>query len=77
MLESYGRYELACKDKKKYATFDDAKADAKRLRKRVGARIKPYMCKHCQMWHNGHLRHHSIKTLKGKVQKSIDNHEHL
>jgi len=57
MVESFGRYETACKGKRRFATEDDAKIAAKELRKRVGARVKPYLCRHCQNWHNGHIRH--------------------
>lgn len=73
MVESFGGYETACKGKRKFATEDDAKRAAKELRKRVGARVKPYLCKHCQLWHNGHFRRiivHGIRPLL--TDKSIE-----
>ena len=63
MVESFGRYETACKGKRKFATESDALRAAKELRKRVGARVKPYQCQHCQQWHNGHFRR-IIKALR-------------
>lgn len=66
MVESFGGYVTACKGKRKFATEDDAKRAAKELRKRVGARVKPYLCRHCQQWHNGHFRK-GIKALRPLV----------
>ena len=64
MVESFGSYESACKGKRKFASEDDARRAAKELRKRVGARVKPYLCSHCQMWHNGHFRRGALHLIR-------------
>lgn len=73
MVESFGGYESACKGKRKFDSEDDARIAAKELRKRVGARVKPYLCGHCQMWHNGHFRRIVIDRIRPLLtDKSIE-----
>ena len=67
MVESFGGYETACKGKRKYESEADARIAAKELRKRVGAKVKPYLCKHCGKYHNGHLRRAIFKDIRQQL----------
>lgn len=73
MVESFGGYETACKGKRKFETEADARHAAKELRKRVGARVKPYLCRHCGLYHNGHIRRAIRKNIRPLLtDKSIE-----
>ncbi len=43
-------------NKRQYKTEQDARAEAKQYRKRVGPRLTQYECIYCPFWHNGHDR---------------------
>ena len=42
-----------CKGKKKYLTYEHAKADAESLRKYNDASAHVYHCRYCNHWHVG------------------------
>lgn len=78
--------QCAATNKVMYPTEDDALLDARRVRKRHKSKLKPYQCKYCGSWHNGHDRApsrrrqmtardkfdlHSRVTLKNDVDNSL------
>lgn len=67
MVASFGGYDSACKNKKRHQTEADARRAAKKLRKHIGAKTRPYLCQYCGLWHNGHLRHGVYKDIRQKV----------
>ena len=42
-----------CKGKKKYLTYEHAKADAESLRKYYNVTAHVYHCRYCNHWHVG------------------------
>jgi len=72
---TYGGYQTACKNKKSYTTFREAKNHAKTVRKRNGTHIRPYKCIYCDDWHVGHDRRKTLRRLNKKrdeALKSVD-----
>lgn len=59
--------------KRQFETREDAGKDAKRVRKIRGPRIKPYQCRHCPFWHNGHNRTIKARQYREDQKKRVDN----
>jgi len=43
--------ELPCKDKLVFDTRNEAAASANVVEWQHGAKVKPYQCNHCDLWH--------------------------
>lgn len=75
-MQNYGGYKSSCQSKKKFDSYEDARLAAKKLRKKVGARTKPYECRFCAGWHNGHDRKNYVAKVIAQqmiVGNSVDN----
>lgn len=56
---------VACTYKKAYQTIEEATAVAKKLRKTIGPKTRPYKCSFCVSFHLGHRRSKKkIQTLQ-------------
>lgn len=63
------RFNRACKGKRIFETKVDAKAEARRLRKRFSMKMKAYHCSEfCGKYHLGHNRHGNQKTYLELVE---------
>lgn len=61
--DSFGSFNTACLNKRKYDTWREAKNEAKRLKKRHGMHLKVYECLWCAHFHLGHDRRKMLRRL--------------
>ena len=58
--------------KLQYETEEEARLDAKRLRKFKGPKVRPYLCPYCNFWHTGHWRPPGRRQPREAVDKGLN-----